>query len=53
MLALAVISTVLLGLLIMLLFITALIKDDDITSYFIIITMLGFVIMSIWFLYTK
>ena len=53
MLALAIISTVLLGSLIIMLFATALIEDNNTTSHFILIIMLGFVLMSVWILYAR
>lgn len=53
MLELAIISTVLLGSLIIMLFATALVEDVNTTGHFILIIMLGFVLMSVWFLYAR
>ena len=53
MLALAIISTVILSIFILLIFGTSIIDYDDIPICFVIITLLGFVIMCIWILYAR
>ena len=53
MLALAIISTVILGILIIITFGKTVKDYDDSFLFFTILTSLGFVIMTIWLLYTR